>query len=52
LTDTIFREPTFCKKAKRLVPHWTQPIIIGRHACGYICRAAEQRAPGTPGLAR
>jgi isocitrate dehydrogenase len=52
LDGTIFREPIICKRVLRLVPHWTQPIVIGHHACGDIYRPAEQRAPSTPGLAR
>jgi isocitrate dehydrogenase len=32
LDGTIFREPIICKNVPRLVPHWTQPIVIGRHA--------------------
>ena len=31
---TIFREPIICKNVPRLVPDWTQPIVIGRHAYG------------------
>ena len=46
LDGTIFREPIICKNVPRLVPNWTQPIIIGRHAYGDIYRAAEFKVPG------
>ena len=46
LDGTIFREPIICSNVPRLVPHWTSPIIIGRHAYGDIYRAAETRIPG------
>ncbi len=46
LDGTIFREPIVCANVPRLVPHWTRPIIIGRHAYGDIYRAAETRIPG------
>ena len=46
LDGTIFREPIICRNVPRLVPHWSQPIIIGRHAYGDIYRAAELRIPG------
>ncbi|RFD20826.1 NADP-dependent isocitrate dehydrogenase [Komagataeibacter melaceti] len=46
LDGTIFREPIICANVPRLVPHWTQPIVIGRHAYGDIYRAAETRIPG------
>ncbi|AXY22065.1 Isocitrate dehydrogenase [NADP] [Komagataeibacter saccharivorans] len=46
LDGTIFREPIICSNVPRLVPHWTQPIVIGRHAYGDIYRAAETRIPG------
>ncbi|MFT8336870.1 MAG: isocitrate/isopropylmalate family dehydrogenase, partial [Acetobacter orientalis] len=36
LDGTIFREPIICTNVPRLVPHWTQPIVIGRHAYGDI----------------
>ena len=41
LDGTIFREPIICHNVPRLVPHWTQPIVIGRHAYGDIYRATE-----------
>ena len=34
LNGTVFREPIICKNVPRLVPGWTNPIIIGRHAFG------------------
>ena len=34
LGGTVFREPILCKVVPRLVPGWTQPIVIGRHAFG------------------
>ncbi len=46
LDGTIFREPIICANVPRLVPHWTQPIVIGRHAYGDIYRAVETRIPG------
>jgi isocitrate dehydrogenase len=46
LDGTIFREPIICKNVPRLVPHWSQPIVIGRHAYGDIYRATETRIPG------
>ena len=46
LDGTIFREPIICKNVPRLVPHWTQPIVIGRHAYGDIYRATEMKNPG------
>ena len=46
LDGTIFREPILCKNVPRLVPSWTQPIVIGRHAYGDIYRAAETKIPG------
>src|ERR1019366_2365576 len=50
LDGTIFREPIICKNVPRLVPHWTQPIVIGRHAYGDVYRAVEMKIPG-PGKA-
>lgn len=43
---TIFREPIICKNVPRLVPHWTQPIVVGRHAYGDIYRATDYKVPG------
>ena len=34
LNGTVFREPILCKSIPRLVPGWTRPIVIGRHAYG------------------
>ncbi|PIR22040.1 MAG: isocitrate dehydrogenase (NADP(+)) [Deltaproteobacteria bacterium CG11_big_fil_rev_8_21_14_0_20_45_16] len=41
LDGTVFREPIICKNVPRLVPHWTKPICIGRHAFGDQYRATE-----------
>jgi isocitrate dehydrogenase len=46
LDGTIFREPIICKNVPRLVPHWSEPIVIGRHAYGDIYRASETKIPG------
>jgi len=46
LGGTIFREPIICKNVPRLVPGWTQPIIIGRHAYGDQYRATDFKFPG------
>ena len=46
LDGTIFREPIICRNVPRLVPHWSQPIVVGRHAYGDIYRAAETTIPG------
>ncbi|MGC9270643.1 NADP-dependent isocitrate dehydrogenase [Acidiphilium sp.] len=46
LDGTIFREPIICRNVPRLVPHWSEPIVIGRHAYGDIYRAVETRIPG------
>jgi len=46
LDGTIFREPIICRNVPRLVPHWSQPIVIGRHAYGDIYRASEMKIPG------
>ena len=46
LGGVIFREPIICKNVPRLVPGWTKPIIIGRHAFGDIYRATDFRVPG------
>jgi len=50
LDGTIFREPIICKNVPRLVPHWSKPIVIGRHAYGDVYRAVEAKIPG-PGKA-
>ncbi|MFN3624945.1 MAG: NADP-dependent isocitrate dehydrogenase [Hyphomicrobium sp.] len=46
LGGVIFREPIICKNVPRLVPGWTQPIVIGRHAYGDQYRATDFRFPG------
>ena len=45
LGGVIFREPIICKNVPRLVPGWTQPIVIGRHAFGDQYRATDFRFP-------
>jgi isocitrate dehydrogenase len=46
LGGTIFREPIICKNVPRLVPGWTKPIIIGRHAYADQYRATDFSFPG------
>ena len=46
LGGVIFREPIICKNVPRLVPGWTQPIIVGRHAYGDQYRATDFVVPG------
>jgi isocitrate dehydrogenase len=46
LGGVIFREPIICKNVPRLVPGWTEPIIIGRHAYGDQYRATDFKVPG------
>ena len=46
LGGTIFREPIICRNIPRLVPGWTQPIIVGRHAYGDQYRATDMKIPG------
>ncbi len=46
LGGTIFREPIICQNVPRLVPGWTQPIIVGRHAFGDQYRATDFLIPG------
>ena len=46
LGGVIFREPIICKNVPRLVPGWTKPIIIGRHAFGDQYRATDFKFPG------
>ena len=43
---TVFREPIICKNIPKLVPSWTDPIIIGRHAFGDQYRATDFMVPG------
>jgi isocitrate dehydrogenase len=50
LGGTIFREPIICKNVPRLVPGWTKPIIIGRHAYGDQYRATDIRVPANATL--
>jgi isocitrate dehydrogenase len=45
LGGTIFREPIICKNIPRLVPGWTKPIVIGRHAYGDQYRATDFKFP-------
>ncbi|HET7594782.1 MAG TPA: NADP-dependent isocitrate dehydrogenase [Stellaceae bacterium] len=46
LGGTIFREPIVCQNVPRLVPGWTAPIVIGRHAFGDQDRATDFKVPG------
>jgi isocitrate dehydrogenase len=46
LGGVIFREPIICQNVPRLVPGWTKPIIIGRHAYGDQYRATDYKVPG------
>jgi len=46
LGGVIFREPIICKNVPRLVPGWTQPIVVGRHAFGDQYRATDFKFPG------
>ncbi|MFG6561447.1 NADP-dependent isocitrate dehydrogenase [Sulfitobacter sp. 1A15299] len=46
LGGVIFREPIICRNVPRLVPGWTQPIVVGRHAFGDQYRATDFRFPG------
>ena len=46
LGGTVFREPIICKNVPKLVPSWTNPIIIGRHAFGDQYRATDFLIPG------
>jgi len=46
LGGTVFREPIMCKNIPKLVPSWTSPIIIGRHAYGDQYRATDFKVPG------
>ena len=43
---TVFREPIICKNVPKLVPSWTHPIIIGRHAFGDQYKATDFKVPG------
>ena len=46
LGGVIFREPIIIKNVPRLIPHWTKPIVIGRHAYGDQYRATDFKVPG------
>ena len=46
LGGTVFREPIVCKNIPKLVPGWTDPIVIGSHAFGDQYRATDFRVPG------
>jgi len=46
LGGTVFREPIICKNIPKLVPGWTNPIVIGRHAFGDQYRATDFKIPG------
>ena len=46
LGGVIFREPIICRNVPRLVPHWTQPIVVGRHAFGDQYKATDFKFPG------
>ena len=49
LDGTVFREPIVCKNVPRLIPSWTKPIVVARHAFGDQYRATDFLVPG-PGL--
>ncbi len=46
LGGVVFRQPIICKNVPRLVPGWTQPIVVGRHAFGDQYKATDFRFPG------
>lgn len=46
LNGTVFREPIICTNIPRLVPHWTKPIVVARHAFGDQYRATDFVVPG------
>ena len=46
LGGVIFRQPIICKNVPRLVPGWTKPIVVGRHAYGDQYRATDFKFPG------
>ncbi|MQT12041.1 NADP-dependent isocitrate dehydrogenase [Segnochrobactrum spirostomi] len=46
LGGVIFREPIICRNVPRLVPGWTQPIVVGRHAFGDQYKATDFKVPG------
>lgn len=43
---TVFREPIICRNVPRLVPGWTKPIVVGRHAFGDQYKATDFKVPG------
>ena len=50
LDGTVFREPIICRNVPRLVPSWTQPLVIGRHAFGDQYKATDFVVPGAGSL--
>ena len=46
LGGVVFREPIICRNVPRLVPGWTQPIVVGRHAFGDQYKATDFKVPG------
>ena len=46
IDGTVFREPIICKNVPRMVPGWTRPIVIGRHAFGDQYKATDIKIPG------
>ena len=50
LGGTVFREPIICSNVPRLVPGWTKPIVIGRHAFGDQYKATDFLVPGAGSL--
>mgnify|MGYP000432721117 FL=1 len=46
LGGVVFREPIICRNVPRLVPGWTQPIVVGRHAFGDQYKATDFKMPG------
>lgn len=46
LNGTVFREPIVTKNVPRLVPGWTMPIVVGRHAFGDQYKATDLQIPG------
>lgn len=46
LDGTVFREPIICKNVPRLIPNWTHPIVIGRHAFGDQYKATDVKIKG------
>src|SRR5688572_17149004 len=52
LGGVIFRQPISCKNGPRLVPGWTQPFVIGRHAYAVQYRASDFRFPGKGTITR